>query len=101
MFPPNKQSAGYQIGSSIIGDKGSGRPKAPKAPKTGESIAHVPSPHISITPATNGFQVSHAPQSPEGGKDYQKEQTHVFTSPHEAHAHVGRLLGISHSTSGE
>lgn len=105
MFPSkHKGTLGHAVGASIIGKDqppGTGNlGKAPPAPPNGGADLSQLG-RMEITGAANGVQVSHTPfHNGESDAPYPQSTNHVFTDPVEAHAHIGRHLGIGATGTG-
>lgn len=95
--PVDRQSQTYSDATDIIG---SGKSSAIPPPPATRGLHS-----IDIEPAANGgVTVSHRmKKTPEKGMDfdtYGPRETNVFSTPHEAHAHTGKLLGVHSPHSG-
>lgn len=89
----DKSSAGYGIGRSVMSKHdGPPDPVTPHLPKSGSAL---PFHRLSVEPADNGVTVEHMPVDPKhGGGDYSKSSKKVFNSMTEAHAHIGKCMGL-------
>lgn len=89
--PVDRQSQTYNDATDIIG---SGKSSAVPPPPATRGVHN-----IDITPADNGgVTVSHSmKKAPKAGNEWDTSgprQTNVFSTPHEAHAHIGKLMGV-------
>lgn len=83
--PVNRQSQTFRDSAEIMGSS--------TAPPDASALAN-----IDVNPADNGgVSVTHRVKSKPGKEDYSdsSRKTNVFSTPHEAHAHIGKLLGVT------